>query len=829
LSWLADYVDLPESLDDLVHRLTMSGTEVEDVVVVGESWQDVTVAEVLSLDRPEGSQHLSVARLSTGTSDLTAVTGAPNIEVGQKVPIVRLGGLIPHGPDGEPFVLQPREMMGITGEAMVLSERELGLSEEHSGILVLPSETTVGTPLTDVMGDSILDVDAKGRTDELSVLGIAREIAAVTGVELRQPDSSQPQTVRIENVPSVAVEVLAPDLCPRYSALRVDGIHVSPSPSWLILRLESAGVRAINNVVDVTNFVMLETGQPLHAFDFNMIPEGRIIVRRSLPAETIMTLDGVERTLLPDTLVIADPEGPTGIGGIMGGGKSEVTDSTQSILIEAANFDRVNIRASARHLGLRTEASARFERGVPPELTAIAIARCVRLLAEGGQGIVVHQLVDVRGDLPPLPSMTFTPADIERLLGIAVPREDILAALDRLGFDTQTSGDAMTVVAPYWRRDVEGTADIAEEVARMMGYDAIPETLPGQETQPAPLPPELAWENAVRETLWGISLTEAWTDTLTSPEALARLLPSGSSDAPDWSSVIANPAGLSRHGAGADVMMLVNAPTTQRCALRISLLPHLLDVAARNLKHTHERIAFFEAARTFFPRLDDLPYERRTLGIVLTEDREVRTWNRPAITFDFFDLKGIIVAVLNRLNLDDSGPDHGFQIVPPDAGQQRGHLHPGRQARIIVGGSDAGFLGELHPLVAERFDIESPIRAYVAELDLDVLFAHARRKITLLPVPRFPTVKRDISVSFPANMPASAVEILVRDSGGTMLRGSRIVDLYQGSELGPGRRSIALFLEFQSDTGTLTQEEASEVQDRIVRRLEEELDGQLRA
>ena len=841
LRWLADYVELPPSLDDLVERLTMSGTEVEDIIVQGEAWQDVIVATVKTVEIPPGSKHLSVVSLDLGSETVLAVTGAPNIASGQKVPVVKLGGTIPRGPDGEPFVLQPRPMMGITGEAMVLSERELGLSEEHSGILVLPDAAVPGQLLADILGEAVLDVDAKGRTDESSVLGVAREVAAVSGAELRQPDTSQDDSVRVVDQPSATVEVLDADLCPRYSAVRIDGITVGPSPHWMSERLEAAGVRSISNIVDVTNFVMLELGQPLHAFDYATIPDGRIIVRRAQPGERIVTLDGSERELDTDMLLITETDGPIGIGGVMGGGKSEVSYSTTSVLLEAANFKRTNIRQTSRKLGLRTEASSRFERGVPPELTVIALARCLHLLsAIHDEPITVYRLTDVVATLPELPTIRFTSSETERLLGIHVDLDQSISILNRLGFTTHRESGAVRATPPYWRRDVEGVADIAEEIARMVGYQTIPETLPGQDTPPVPLPPELRWEGVVRQTLLGIGLSEAWTDTLTSVDALAQLLAAEATrttavgeGAPDhtlnWAGIVANPEGVARHGASLEPMPLVNAPTVDRSCLRTSLVPSLIEVVTRNLKHIHERVAFFELARTFFPRPDDLPYERRTLAIALAGDRNPRSWNRPVSQYDFFDLKGIVVALLQRLGYSQSGSIQTFDIRMPADGGLHPALHPGRQAIVVTNGQRAGYLGELQPLVAELFGVELPLRAYVSEIDLDALFANASFQPTFKPVSRFPAVLRDISLTFPMSVAAAAVESLVRDAAGDLLRSWRIIDVYSGEHLASDLKSIALSLEFQSDNTTLTQDSVSEIQDNIVAQLERELGGVLRA
>lgn len=825
IRWLSDYTTLPESIDELTYRLTMSGTEVDGITRRDESWSDIVIGLVARLERPEGSRTLNVATLAIGEKSVISVTAAPNIQVGQRVPVVLLGGTVPIGPDGRPFVLKPRPMMGITGEAMVLSERELGISEEHAGIMVLPQDASVGSPLSDLRGGVVLDIEVTAnRPDEMSILGIAREVAASNGGDLREPDLTRPHSVRLDPSPAAPVEVLDPDLCPRYTALRVEGIRIRPSPEWITTRLEAAGVRVINNVVDVTNFVMLELGQPLHAFDFRDLAGGRIVVRRASPGETIITLDGTKRTLPPDTLVIADGEKPVAIAGIMGGEHSEVSDDTETILLESANFDRIGIRRSSRRLGLRTESSARFERGVPPELTEMAADRFLNLLASTVEGAIkASALVDVREAVEPLPSIELKTPEMERLLGVEVTQGHAVEALEQLGFAVEESDSLIWVTPPFWRRDVEGSADLAEEIARMIGYDRIPENLPGQDTPPVAAPPDMRRENAVSETLWGIGLSEAWTDTLTSREAMARMF-AADSQHDDWAGIIVNAECLRLHQAQAAPMPLVNAPTEERSVLRLSLVPSLVDVLAANLKHTREHLAFFEIAPTFFPRPDDLPYERRTLAIAIAGDREPRTWTRPPCPYDFFDLKGMIAQALGRLGINEGG----WSVLPAPTARRNPALHPGRSAVLSVGGTDAGYLGELHPLVAAAFEIEPPVRAYVAEMDLDALIARASSERSLTPVSRFPAVKRDVSVAFPIDVEAAEVRKTVIASGGDLLRHVRIVDVYRAENLGRDRKSIMLSLEFQSDSSTLTQEEASEIQDRIVAALERDLKGKLR-
>ena len=835
LDWLADYVDIPESIDDLCHRLTMSGTEIEDVVVVGERWQDVIVGLVNNLVKPPESTRLNVATIDLGDRQIIAVTAAPNIEVGQKVALVRVGGTVPCDEEGEPFVLQPREMLGITGDAMVLSARELGMSGEHAGILVLPQDTPIGVPLASILGQTTLDIAVTAnRPDEMSVLGVAREVAAVSNSDLREPDLSEPTSVTTLNQPSASVRVDDAALCPRYSALRIDGVQVGPSPEWLIAKLEAAGVRPINNVVDVTNFVMFEMGQPLHAFDYANLPDGVIIVRRAQLGERLVTLDGVERLLPADALIIADAEHPVAVAGVMGGAGSEVSEETTTILLEAANFDGPSVRRTSRHLGLRTEASARFERGVAPELTDLALKRALHLMDLVTPGtLTVSRHVDVHVPLQGRPQIAMTVDEFARLLGVEVTAKAAVKALTPLGFAVEIGplDRTITVRPPYWRHDIEGPADICEEVARMIGFDKIPETIPGQQTGPAESPKELLWEETIRETLWGVGLSETWTDTLTSTSAMTRLFATdGAENEEDlpWDRVIPNPDEISNRGATSQPMALVNPQTVDRSVLRLALIPSLLDVLAHNIKHTHNRLAFFEIARTFFPREGDLPYERRTLAIALAGERELRSWTTQSEEYTFYDLKGVIGAILRRLGLGETGAAVRWETIAPPAGEGNPSLHPGRNAVVCVKDRPVGYMGEVHPLVAARFEIPAPMRAYVAEIDLDSLFAEASTVRRFRVISKYPAVRRDISLTFPQDVPAREIERIIRESGSGLLREIQVVDVYHGENLQEGHKSMALSLEFQSDSRTLTQEEVSALQDQIVAALERQLSGELR-
>lgn len=823
LSWLADYVDTELTADELAHRLTMSGLKVEAIERIGDNWDDIVIGQVVEIEpHPTSRNPLWVTKTDLGGRTETIVTGAPNVKLHDKVPVIPVGGFVPSGPDGEPMEIKPRPMAGITSQGMLASARELGISEAHQGIYILPSDAPVGMPLRTYMGDEILDIETNpNRPDTLSIIGIAREVAAITSGPLTLPHLEPPDDgVEWTREPSITVEVEDETLCPRYSALRVSGVQVGESPFWMQRRLEMAGMRPINSLVDITNYVMLEYGQPMHAFDAAQLGGGRIVVRPARPDETITTLDGQVRQLLASDLVIADGGRPVAIAGVMGGENSEIAQDTSEILLESANFDPISVRRTAKRLDLRTESSARFEKGLPPELTPMGIKRYVQLLSQiGGGTLQAGRIDDVHAPFPAPRRVSLPVRDLRRLLGIEVGREEAAEILSGLGFDVDVGPDAITVTVPFWRRaDIALPADLVEEVARVVGFDRIPATLPEHTVAPPSQLPALHWEDVTREALLASGASELVTHSLTSPESVDELFVAGRGGSEEWSEVVANAPGVYEHEALAELVTLLNPPTRDRSVLRPTLVPSLLEEIARNLRHMEDRVAFFEVARTYFRRPSDLPYERRTLAIALSGRRQPRSWqeSEPG-PYTFFDLKGMLEGVLNALGVQ------GWSVEPVP----HPSLHPGRSARLCVGAREAGYLGELHPLVAERFEIEGwPVQ--VAEIDLDTVFPLASDTHVFRPVSRHPAVHRDIAVAVSRSTPAADVLRVVREAGGDLLESAQIFDVYEGEQAGADARSIAVALEFRAPGATLTQEEVSGMMERIVDALHAELNAGLR-
>lgn len=834
LSWLKDYVDITLPVARLAERLTLAGLEVESLTPIGELWDrdKVFVGQVLEVTRHPDADRLVLARVEYGaTAPLTVVTGAPNLYpyVGQdlsngrgpKVAFAIVGARLYDGHSAEPKIatLKAGKIRGILSQGMVCSEKELGLSDEHEGILILPEDAPVGMPLADYLGDTILEFDIKGAFGHLhSVIGIAREVAALTGQTLRNPTpAAYLDTPRVSDADFAGIVIQDPDLCLRYSAALIEGVQVKPSPYWMQQRLIRAGMRPINNIVDITNYVMLELGQPLHAFDYDLLRAragGRptIIMRRAHPGEHLVTLDGVDRALDPEMLMITDTAGTIAVGGVMGGANTEVNDGTTSVLLEAANFHFLSIRRTCQMLKLSSEAGNRFGKRVDPELTIAALARAGQLMAELGGG----RVRPVYGDVYPNPTSRVTieldPAYVNRLLGIEVPVEEMVRILRALEFgvdeETREPGDkaatvspslSLRVTVPSHRQDVSIPADLAEEIGRIYGYDRMPHTLLCDELPPQRRNLALEGEEKVRDVLVGCGLNEVITYSMI--------------DVRDEVKFYRDEA-----AATAPHVVVLNPLAADRAHLRRTLLPSLLNTARANLRFV-ERVAIFELGRVFHPRPDQLlPAEPRRVAALLVGPREPQSWQpHDASPLGFFDLKGIVEVLLARLELRDVAWERG----------QHPACHPGRTARLLVGGQEIGIVGELHPLVRAAFDLPN-LPVAIMELDLDALLAGWGAPTPMTEISGQPPVYEDLAVIVDETVPAAQVAALIRQAGGKLLVDLRLFDVYCGDQIPPGKKSLAYSLTFQAADRTLTDEDTRKVRAKIVGRLERELGATLR-
>ena len=640
LKWLRDYVDLKLTPEELAERLTMVGLEVNGIDIIGATWNNIVVGQITAINPHPNANRLKLTTVDIGKGSPTVVCGAPNISVGQKVPFASVGAQLIDGHTGETILLKPAKIRDIVSEGMVCSEKELGISDNHEGIMVLPSEASVGIPLSEYLGDAILDIEVTpNRPDCLSIIGIAHEIAAITGEKLHLPEIHYRESETL--IDSLAsVNIVEPELCPRYCASLVQEIKIGHSPDWLQQRLKDCGMRPISNVVDATNYVMLEYGQPLHAFDYHKLSRRdtglpQIIVRRAADGEKMTSLDGVERPLNSDMLVIADKVRPVAIAGIMGGWDTEVSDETNAILLESANFNQATIRKGSDYLKMQSEASIRFDKGLNPDLAMPALKRATQLLLQLGGGKAARGIIDIYPGKSEPKTIVFSAYQAERLTGLKLDTDEVTKVLSSLGFAFQeVSSSQISVLIPYWRSDIKSAADLVEEVVRIIGYDKVPVTrlsssLPARE-------PTLWLDFArkLRHILVSLGFQEVLTYSLLSLERLRKVSP--------------------KLELKVTPLKVVNPMTMEQEYLRTNLRAGLLSTLSYNQRHEPRGIRLFEIGKVFLPRGKDLPQEKETLCAVLSGPRADLSWRGDNRALDFFDAKGIVEALMNQLRLETS-------------------------------------------------------------------------------------------------------------------------------------------------------------------------------
>ena len=850
LSWLRDYVAIPTDPSSLVERLTLAGLEAAGVEAYGLPvppalhvkpenaglvWErdKVVVGKVTKIEKHPDADKLKLVTLDYGGAEpKTVVTGAPNIAPGQSGMKVVLGlrGTRYFYTDKEGkksvFTLEPKALRGIMNDAMCMSNFELGISDEHEGIIILDdSDPAPGTSVQDLLGEIVVELDVLPNMARcLSMIGIAREVSALTGAvaEIPEPKVAAAKDSALDRV---KVEVADPKLCGRYTASLIRNVKVGPAPRWMQTRLHYAGMRPINNVVDITNYVMLEYGQPLHAFDYDVLVKragGKpptIIVRPAKVGEKLKTLDGQVRELSPENLVIADTAGPIALAGVMGGLDTELTDATTTILLESASFDFVSVRKTARQFTLFSEASTRFSKGVHPEIVAKAAMRALQLFHDHAGGEVLAGLVDNYPTPVPPQVIDLSAAEIRRVLGFDIPPEEVVRVLTALQFqvepDTGVSGEEEAAEEPGWvvttpqtRLDIQvGAADLIEELARVYGYDKLPESHLAHELPEQRGNRSLELEEKVRDLLADQGLQECITYSLTSVEAEGRLDPN---------------AGAGEAPAEPSHVVLVNPISPERSVMRTELTPGLLEVAARNLQ-TVDSIALFELGPVYIPKSrEKLPHESRALCIVLCGRRTPPSWDEPQgekpPQYDFFDLKGVIENLAADLHL----PGVAFHPFGNAI-----HLHPGRAAVLEIGGKSVGSFGELHPKVAANFGLADRA-VQVAELDLESILAAVPERFVYRPFGTFPPAKRDIAVIVSADTPAENVMTELRAAGGDLLADAVLFDVYQGESIPAGTKSLAFALTYQSAEKTLSDKEIDKAHQKIEGRLRHVLKAQIR-
>ena len=790
LSWLKEYVDIKVPVEELAHRLTMAGTEMASIDSIG-GWEHCFVAHVLKVAPHPNADRLTLCTVDIGERQKQVICGAPNVAQGQMVPFAAVGARLIDAHTGKMETLKAARIRGVVSEGMICSELELGIGENHDGIVVLPKDAPIGMSLSTYMGDYILDLDVTpNRPDCLSILGVAREVAALTGVSVKEPASSYAE----ESEPieaKVSVEVQDSDLCYRYTATLISGVTVGPSPQWLQQRLTRAGMRPINNVVDVTNYVMLEYGQPLHAFDYHALKESKIIVRRARPSESLLSLDGLQRQLNPSMLVIADVRDPVALGGVIGGTNTEMADNTTSVLLESATFNATNNYHTAQSLRLRTEATIRFDKGLKPELAEIALRRATHLIQEVAGGVVSRGIIDIFPSKPSgLQHLTLTMHRLKKVLGLSLSIGSVERVLTSLGFGCHRQGRSeLRVTVPYWRSDISIEDDLVEEVARIIGYEQVPTTMlstPVPYHQPQPL---RDLKEEVRDALVSCGMQEVITYPLLSHEALLK---------------------AKALDSGPDPLKVANPLSSQQEYLRTDLRPSLLATLALNQRSQEGSVCIFEVGRVYLSQQGDLPHEKEMVMGASSDPRGASSWLGGEGRLDFFDAKGIVEALLERLGVTATYVSTSDPIV-----------HPGRCASIVINGTHIGIVAEVHPTVVEAFDLDgAPVAMF--ELDLEHLLtgiSDGRREyVSLSP---FPSASRDLSMLADRNIPADKISQIIQRHH--LVRHTLPFDVYTGENIPTSKRSLAFRICFQSYERTLTSEEVNDALQGVVNALEQQL------
>ncbi len=795
LRWLAEWIELP-AVNELAHRLTMAGLEVEAEEAIGPDFEGIVVGHVLERETHPQADRLSLCRVDLGSGEPVAIVcGAPNVAAGQKVAVAPPGTRLPDGTK-----LKRSKIRGVVSNGMICSARELGLGDDHTGILELDPETEVGIPFAQVVagGDRVLEIAlTPNRGDCASLLGMAREVRALCGGEVRCPETTPTSEAGEPVEAAIRVRIEDPGACYRYVARLVRGVRVGPSPGWMTERLEAAGIRSINCVVDVTNFVLLEYGQPLHAFDAQTLRGNQIVVRRARDGEKLVTLDGQTRLLVGEDLVIADAARAVAVAGVMGGAETEVGEATTDVLIESAHFDPTCVRRTARRLGLASEASYRFERGIDRAGVERAADRAARLLAELAGGEAAPGRVVAVGSPPAVPeTIVLRPARVSRLLGVELDAQVMIELLGRLGIVCAPGADAsLRCQIPSHRNDLRIEADLVEEVARIYGYDRIPPTLPVGRPTGASQPPERLATERVRNTLAQLGWIECMTLPMESPEAHDRL-------------------GLERDDPRRRAVALRNPLVEDERLLRTQLAASVLRVVRQNLARQREEVRVFEIGRVFSPREDEaLPDERLQL-VLAWAGEERQLWHSEVPPF--YACKGVVERVL---------AEFGARYRLREGGGEP-FLHPGASARFEVKKAAVAVLGELHPEAARRFEIAAPCA--LAVIDLDALAALPAGRPRFQPVSRQPSLNRDLAFLLDRDQSAGAVLSAIRGASGKHLIAARIFDRYEGAGVPAGKVSLAFRLSFQDAERTLTEAEIGKAIDRIVGVISEQFGAQLR-
>jgi phenylalanyl-tRNA synthetase beta chain len=800
LKWLRELVEIDLRVEDLTDLLDMTGTKVEALHTIGEALEGVVVGRIVEKERHPDADTLWVTRVDVGRSALlTIVCGAQNFEAGDKVPVALVGATLPNG-----VTIKKAKLRGVASEGMNCSATELGLGSDASGLLILPAEAPVGMPFAQYRGlaDTVLELEiTPNRPDCLSVAGVAREVGAVTDKPAGLP-ASTPQESGIPAADTLSVTIDDPDLCIRYAARVIRGVKIGPSPEWLAERVIASGARPINNVVDVTNYVMFELGQPLHAFDADTLakgPDGRIAisVRLAGAGEKLTTLDGADRVLAADTLVIADPSGAVALAGVMGGALTEVTDATVDVVLESACFRTTSVGRASRRLGMISESSLRFERGVDPNACAAAADRAAQLLAEVAAGVVAPGIVD---EYPRPMQPLHVGLRVERmnaLLGTSIPESTVTGILERLGLGVSAGDGALHVEVPTFRPDLEREVDLVEEVVRVHGMDRVVSTLPAGRGRIGGLTQDQQRHEHVAAMLRAAGLSEAITWSFVDPGDAERL---------SWT-----------FGPGERAVALLNPMSVDQSSLRFSTLPGMLRAVANNQRRGVADVHLYEMGPVWWTAEGrKLPKERKVVAGTLAGSWHRPGWNDRPVPLDFFDGKGVLESLMEGLGVAR------FKLRTAD----HPWLQPGRGADVLVGGDVIGWIGEVHPIVLKAYECSGPVTVF--ELQLKPLAKAAREVRGFTELPRYPGAKIDLAIVVGEEVSAERVEQSIRSAGGKLLDEVRLFDVYRGDGVEAGRKSLAFSLTYRDPDRTLTDTEVAGAHERLVRKVTSAVGGTLR-
>ncbi|HPI51244.1 MAG TPA: phenylalanine--tRNA ligase subunit beta [Smithellaceae bacterium] len=798
LKWLEDYIDLELSAEELADRLTMAGLEVDEIQTLAPKFSGVVVAKILSVRPHPNADKLSLCDVTDGVETYPIVCGAKNIHAGDVVPLAKAGAVIPGG-----YTIKSTTLRGEKSEGMLCSEAELEIGDDASGILQMPADMALGRPLQEALdlGDTVLDIGiTPNRSDCLSMIGIAREAAALTGKKMKMPDVKVRESAQdVSLLSSVTIEDA--DLCPRYTARLIQNVTIGGTPVWMKTRLEAAGLRAINNVVDVTNFVMLEMGQPLHAFDFRFLEEGRIVVRKSKPGEEFISLDEKSRLLPENTLLICDGKKPVAIAGIMGGLNSEVKEDTRTILLESAYFNPASIRRSSRRLGMPTDAAFRFERGIDPEGVVRALDRAAQLIAELSGGEVCRNYLDeYPAKIKAVENIPLRMDRVRQVIGARVPAREAVRILKSIGMALRREGKgAYRVTPPSFRVDIEREIDLIEEIARLYGYDRVPSTLPSVSVSEAETVPRLALEERIRQLMTGAGYSEIINYSFSSPDSAEAL-------------------GLSPEDERRRFVVIKNPLTEDQSIMRTTLAYGLLETLKKNLHNASFNLKLFEIGRTFFKRHDgELPEEKNILAALAAGKAADDLWGSK-VSVDFYDLKGSLENIFQDLKLDSCRCR--TETSEP-------FLHPGQSCGVYIGDVRVGFLGKAHPEVLKKMDIRSD--AYLFEINLDLLGKQTGRRIRYRELSKFPAVQRDVAFVVPESMESEKMLEIVLSQHEDLLENVSIFDIYSGKGLEERTKSLGLRFSYRALDRTLTDAEINSIHNRIVQNTVQQTGAKIRA